>query len=134
MVLPRIGQKWGIGPTAVVLKMKGPWTYGALANHIWSFAGDDGSPDINQTFLQPFLSHTWPNAVTFVVQSESVANWEASDDTWTVPLNFIVSKVAKLGPFPASYGGGPGIYLSSPDGGPEFKLRGFITLMLPTSK
>jgi len=29
-------EKWGIGPTAVVLKQQGPWTYGALANHIES--------------------------------------------------------------------------------------------------
>ncbi len=26
--------KWGAGPTAVALKQAGPWTYGALANHI----------------------------------------------------------------------------------------------------
>jgi hypothetical protein len=33
-------EKWGAGPTAVVLKQEGPWTYGALVNHIWSFAGE----------------------------------------------------------------------------------------------
>ncbi len=31
--------KWGIGPTVVVLKQQGPWTYGMLANQLWSFAG-----------------------------------------------------------------------------------------------
>src|SRR5688572_19920508 len=31
------GEKWGAGPTGVVLKQSGPWTYGMLANHIWSF-------------------------------------------------------------------------------------------------
>lgn len=31
--------KWGIGPTAVALKQQGPVTYGALINHIESFAG-----------------------------------------------------------------------------------------------
>ena len=35
------GGKWGAGPTAVALKQSGPWTYGALVNHIWSFAGDE---------------------------------------------------------------------------------------------
>jgi len=43
--------KWGIGPTAVVLKQKGPWTYGALANHIWSVAGDGDRKAISTTFL-----------------------------------------------------------------------------------
>jgi hypothetical protein len=27
-------EKWGIGPTGVVLKQTGPWTVGLLANHI----------------------------------------------------------------------------------------------------
>ena len=31
-------EKWGIGPSMVVLKQQGSWTYGALANHIESFA------------------------------------------------------------------------------------------------
>jgi hypothetical protein len=34
-------EKWGAGPTAVVLKQEGHWTYGALVNHIWSFAGEE---------------------------------------------------------------------------------------------
>ena len=50
-------EQWGIGATAVVLKQSGPWTYGALANHLWSFAGDDARADVNATFLQPFVSY-----------------------------------------------------------------------------
>jgi len=48
--------KWGAGPTAVALTMRGPWTIGALGNHIWSFAGDSDGPDINNTLLQPFAA------------------------------------------------------------------------------
>jgi hypothetical protein len=133
--LPRTGEKWGIGPTAIVLKQEGPWTYGALVNHVASFAGDDDAPDLNQTFLQPFLAHTGESAVTFTIQSESTANWEApSGEEWSIPLNVVVSKVARFGPFPASYGAGAGVYLASPDGGPEWKLRSTVTLMLPSAK
>jgi hypothetical protein len=32
--------KWGAGPTFILLKQSGHVTYGALANHIWSFAGE----------------------------------------------------------------------------------------------
>ena len=28
------GEKWGLGPTAVALKQRGPWTIGALVNHV----------------------------------------------------------------------------------------------------
>src|SRR5687767_6451692 len=52
------GEQWGAGPTALLLWQKGPWTYGGLVNHIWSYAGDDDRGDISTTFLQPFLTHT----------------------------------------------------------------------------
>ena len=50
--------KWGTGPTAVLLKQTGGWTYGILANQIWSIAGNEQRACINSTFLQPFLSYT----------------------------------------------------------------------------
>src|SRR3546814_15187838 len=55
-------EKWGAGPTAVALRQHGPWTYGILANQIWSFAGDDDRSEVNATFLQPFLNYTFPSA------------------------------------------------------------------------
>ena len=62
-------EKWGAGPTAVVLKQQGPWTYGALANHVWSFAGKDGREDVNRTFLQPFVSYTTKTFTTFGINT-----------------------------------------------------------------
>ena len=53
--------KWGLGPTGVVLKQQGPYTYGALANHIWSVGGS-GRQDISSTFIQPFFSYTTKTA------------------------------------------------------------------------
>lgn len=110
--------KWSIGPTAVVLKQAGPFTYGALVNHLWSFAntGNYDRADVNQTYLQPFLSYTTKTAVTVGISSESSANWEADDDTWTVPILFSVSKVTRLGPFPFSLGGGVGVFAAKPEG------------------
>jgi hypothetical protein len=131
--------KWGIGPTAVVLKQIGGTSVGVLANHIWSFAGDDFSggverADVNSTFLQPFLSHTTANAVTFTVNLEASANWEVDDDKWTVPMHFSITKVTKFGPFPMSIGGGPGIFLAAPGGSPDWRLRFVATLLLPTRR
>jgi hypothetical protein len=133
--LPRTGEKWGIGPTAVILKQQGNHTYGILANQIWSFAGDEGAADVSQMFLQPFFAVTTSKAVTFTIQSESTANWQApSGDEWSVPLNLSVAKLSKFGPAPASYLIGGGVYLASPDGGPEWKLRGAVTLLLPVKR
>ena len=38
------------GPTGVALVQSGPWTIGALANHVWSFAGDSSRSDVNSSF------------------------------------------------------------------------------------
>ncbi|TIM64951.1 MAG: transporter, partial [Mesorhizobium sp.] len=83
------GGKWGAGPTAVVLKQYGGWTVGALANHIWSFAGDGDRSDIISTFLQPFVSYTTKDAWTFTLNTENTYNWEAEE--WSVPVNFQVA-------------------------------------------
>lgn len=50
--------KWGAGPTIVALQQTHGFTYGVLANQIWSFAGQQDRQNINSTFLQPFISYT----------------------------------------------------------------------------
>jgi hypothetical protein len=111
----------------------GPWTVGALWNQVWSFSGDPGRSDVNQMFLQPFLAYQATHTITLTVQSEMIANWEAEGDgeTWTVPVNVIVSKLASLGTFPASYALGFGTFAAHPDVGPSWKIRGAITVLLP---
>jgi hypothetical protein len=64
-----------------------------------------------------------------------ITNWEASSgQQWTVPINFMVSKIAFFGPFPASYQVGLGYYIVHPDAGPTWKIRVNFTLLLPTEK
>lgn len=126
--------KWLIGPTAVVLKQSGPYTAGALVNHLWSVAstGKTERADVSTTLLQPFFAYTTSNAVTFGVNTEATANWEAVEGgTWSVPINMTVSKLTRFGPFPFSLGGGVGLYAASPEGGPDWKLRMTMTLILP---
>jgi hypothetical protein len=72
--------------------------------------------------------------VTFAVSSEATGNWESTTgENWTIPLIFNVSKVTRLGPFPFSLGGGFGVFVTTPEGGPEWKLRMIGTLILPRS-
>ena len=61
----------GSGPTAVALKQQGPWTYGVLANHLWSFAETSSlGPDVNSTFIQPFIGYTTSSAFTTTINTE----------------------------------------------------------------
>jgi hypothetical protein len=50
-------EKFGLGPSVVVLTQPGPWTLGLLFNQIWSASGAADRNDVNTTFLQPFLNY-----------------------------------------------------------------------------
>jgi hypothetical protein len=123
-------EQWGAGPTGVALRQDGPWTYGALVNHIWSFEGPAGRADVNATFLQPFVAYTTKDAWTFTLQTESTYNWESSE--WDVPIALIASKVTMIGDQPVSIGAGVRYWAESSSGGPEgigFRIN--FTLLFP---
>ena len=124
------GEKWGAGPTIVALKQDGPWTYGVLANHIWSFAGNEDRNDISNTFLQPFLSYTTPTAWTFALNTESTYDWKAKE--WSVPINLTVSKLVKVNEQPISLTAGLRYWAAAPDNGPEgLGVRLGLTFLFP---
>jgi hypothetical protein len=123
-------EKWGAGPTAIALTMRGRWTMGALANHVWSFAGSDNRDDINNTFVQPFVAYTTPGAWTFSVQSETSYNWDTRK--WSVPVNVAVAKLVMMGKLPVSLQAGVGRWLDSPDSGPDgWRFRAQANFVLP---
>lgn len=132
---PMLGSgQWGVGPTFVILQLDKKMTYGILANQLWGFADTGNYPrtGLNAMYLQPFFAYTTSEAITYLVNSESTANWTASGGgTWTIPINFMVNKVTKLGPFPFQIGGGAGYYVDSPVGGPTWQLRAQFTVILP---
>jgi len=121
--------KVGAGPTAVLLKQDHGWTYGVLANHIWSFAGQSDTPDINSTFLQPFLGYTTKTYTTFMLNTESSYDWE--NEQWTVPLNLMVAQLMKIGKMPVQFQVGGRYYAERPFGGPDWGLRFAVTLLFP---
>ena len=123
-------EKWGIEPTAVVLRQSGPWTVGALANHIESFAGESQRADISATFLQPFVTYITPKQTTFAFNTESTYDWE--NRQWSVPLNVTVNQLLRAGNQLLQVGGGIRYWADAPDGGPEgwgFRLQ--FTLLYP---
>ncbi len=48
-------QKWSAGPSLVVLVQPGDWTFGALINNTWSFAGKSERDNVNHMMLNVFL-------------------------------------------------------------------------------
>ena len=124
--------QWAAGPTAVALKQANGWTYGALANHLWSLEGSpaDGREKINASFLQPFLSYTTSTYTTFGINTESAYDWQAKE--WSVPVNLTVTQLLKLGGQPLSIQLGPRYWLDSTENGADgWGFRAAITLLFP---
>lgn len=124
------GNQWGMGPTALVLKQTGGWTYGALTNQLWSFGGG-GSNSTNSTFLQPFVSYTTKTHTTLGLNSESTYNWQ--DSQWSIPFNLTLAQLVKIGELPVQFQVGGRWYAEGPDGGPDWGLRFTVTVLLPSS-
>jgi len=123
-------EKFGLGPTGVMLKQNGPWTYGGLVNHIWSVAGDDDRVDINATFMQPFLAYVTPTQTTFGLNTEATYDWEGEE--WSVPINLTVAQLLKLGKLPVQLMAGIRYWAESPDGGADdLGVRLQLTFLFP---
>ena len=117
---------WALGPTVIVLKQQGVWTYGFLMNQIWDTGG---RADISSMFIQPFLAKALGKGRTVSLNSESTYNWKTKE--WTVPINLAYSKVSKWGDQMVSNQIGAGWYATSPTGGPDWQLRYALTLLFP---
>jgi hypothetical protein len=123
-------QKWGAGPTAVVLKQQGSWTYGALVNQINSFAGDGSREDISAAYMQPFLAYVTSTHTTISLNTEPTYDWKGSD--WSVPINLLVAQMLKAGGQIFQVGAGARYWVESPDNGPDgWGLRLQLTFLFP---
>lgn len=121
--------KWGAGPTFVILKQQCGWTFGLLANHIWSYAGPESRPSVNATFLQPFVAFTTQTFTTIGANTESTYNWTNSQ--WSVPLNLSLSQLLLVAGRPVSFALGGRYWAETPAGGPDWGLRFTATLLFP---
>ena len=123
--------KWGLGPTAVLLKQEHGWTYGALVNHLWSVSGSSQARDISATYLQPFLSYTTPKFTTYAINTESTYNWKTSQ--WSAPINASITQMLRIHGQLLTLQGGVRYWAESPDGiGPRgWGIRFQATFLFP---
>jgi hypothetical protein len=91
-------EKWSAGPTGVVLFQPQWGTFGMLARHLGSFAGDSDRGNVSQSLFEPFVNYNLSSGWYLITDIIITANWEAdSSDTWTVPLGGGVGKLFKIG-------------------------------------
>jgi hypothetical protein len=123
-------EKFGLGPSVVLLTQPGKWTLGLLFNQIWSMSGPNDRNDVNTTYLQPFANYNLGSGLSAGVSLEATGNYEA-DETWTAPLLFSVSKVTLLGKRPVSFSAAAGPTIITPDGGASWRFRMSATFLFP---
>lgn len=120
--------KWGLGPNALILKLKGQWTYGALVNHIWSIGGS-GRNDINATFVQPFATYATKTGASYTLASENTQSWD--NDIFGGFVGAYYAKVTKFGNQMVQLAVGPKVYYGNSKGNPDWGIRANIILLFP---
>jgi len=91
-------QKWSAGFSLIVLKQPGDWTFGVLANNVWSFAGNSDREDVNKGLINLFVALQLGDG--WYVNSLPIltVNWKASSDQqWTVPVGISFGKLSFVG-------------------------------------
>ena len=128
----RGAEKWSVGPSVVALKQAGAWTFGVLANQVWSIAGDATRQSVSRGLLQYFvvrqLGHGWYVNMAPVI----TVNWKAaSGQKWLVPLGAGGGKLVFLGKLPVNLQSQVYYNVVKPDAGPDWQLRFQLQVLLP---
>ncbi len=117
--------KWSAGPMALAFHVGEKWIYGVVAQHWWSYAGDDDRNDVNLTDIQYVLRYRLSPSTNIGFGPNIQANWDAdSDNRWTVPVGIGGDTLVKLGPLPVKIGLEAYYNVVSPDDvGSEWQVR-----------
>lgn len=128
--------KWGAGPSVVLLVQPGHWTVGAVANNIWSFAGNKERPSVNSYYTQWFVSYNIRKGWYVNVAPIVTANWNApkGSEKWIVPIDIDVGRIFKLGRQPVNIQAGLYYNVTRPEDYAHWEARWEIALLYPKIK
>jgi hypothetical protein len=97
--------KWAAGPSALGVYMGPKWKIGALWQQYFDFAGSDLRDPVNLTNIQYFIYYSWNETTSIGCGPNVIANWEqTSENRWTVPIGFGISKTVQFGKLPVRLG------------------------------
>ncbi|KFF07302.1 hypothetical protein [Flavobacterium reichenbachii] len=125
-------EKFGIGPSVLVMHQGKGLSIGFIANQIWSVAGDENRADVNQFYTQIFLSHSYKSGASLGINAEITQNWEAK--TTLISLNPSIGAVTKLGNQVVQFAISPLIPITGPSQiKPDWGLRVTLGFVFPGS-
>jgi hypothetical protein len=122
---------WSAGPTFVALKFEGPWVYGGLVSHLWSYYGND--PEVNITSIQPFLYYNMKDGWYIFSEPTLAANWyvEDNDTQWTIPIGGGFGRVFEIDKQPVNFSLGAYHNVETPKNGSDWQLQFQIQFLFP---
>lgn len=88
-------EKFGVGPSALVMHQGKGLSVGFIANQIWSVAGANDRADFNSFYTQIFMSHSYKSGASWGINAEITQNWEAN--TTLISLNPSLGGITKFG-------------------------------------
>lgn len=125
-------EKFGVGPSALVMHQGKGLSVGFIANQIWSVAGNEDRADFNSFYTQIFLSHSYKSGASLGINAEITQNWEAN--TTLISLNPSIGAVTKLGDQVVQFAISPLIPIVGPhEIRPDWGLRAVVAFVFPGS-
>ena len=123
---------WGMGPSAVVVHMTGPWVLGGLFSQLWPLSDAAGDPETNLFTLQPFINYNFGLGWSLAFAPIISANWNASDgNEWTVPIGLGISRTTVVNRRPISLSAQYYYNVERPDGAAGQQLRLAVSFLFP---
>jgi hypothetical protein len=136
--------KWSAGPMGLAVSITDKWIIGGVAQHWWSFAGDDKTtvdtalgpvkadrPDVNLTDFQYILRYRYSAETNIGAAPNIRYNWET--DQLSLPIGIGFDTLVKLGKVPTKIGLEAFYYAVQDDEfGPQFGLRFYLIPVLPS--
>ena len=123
-------EKFGIGPSVLLMHQGKGLSVGFIANQIWSVAGKDNRADVNQFYTQIFFSHSYKSGANLGINAEITQNWEGN--TTAISLNPSIGAVSKLGSQVIQFSLSPLIPIVGPrESRPDWGLRVILSFVFP---
>jgi hypothetical protein len=135
--------KWSAGPMGIGMFISEKWILGGVAQHWWSFAGEDtikvntslgkvraDRPDVSLTDFQPIIRYRVNNKTNIGLAPNWRYNWET--DQLSLPLGMGADTLIYMGPLPVKVGLEAYYYVERDDDfGPKFQFRLLFVPVLP---
>lgn len=125
-------EKFGLGPSLLVMHQGNGLSVGFIANQIWSVAGANDRADFNSFYTQIFLSHSYKSGASWGLNAEITQNWEGN--TTLISLNPSLGGITKFGDQVVQFSVQPLIPIVGHQSiRPDWGLRAVVAFVFPGS-